>query len=148
MDPNIWGRQLWYSLHIITFNYPNNPTNNDKNNYKNFFYSLINVIPCNYCKHNLKIHMKTLPLENALHNKIALVKWLFNIHNLTNKHLNKKIFTYEQFISKYTKIFQKKNKYTYNCYIYYFIIFIVIISIIISLYYLYNNNNNISIKFP
>ena len=26
MDPNIWGPQLWFSLHIITLNYPNNPS--------------------------------------------------------------------------------------------------------------------------
>lgn len=146
MDPNIWGPQLWYSLHIITFNYPNNPTNNDKINYTNFFYTLINVIPCNYCKHNFKIHLNKYPLENSLDNRMSLVKWLFNIHNLTNKHLNKKIFTYQQFISKYTKIFQKKNKYNY-CYIYYFIIFIIITIIIIIIYY-YIYYNNKSIKFP
>ena len=36
MDPNIWGPQLWFSLHIITFNYPNTPNNTDKQTYKNF----------------------------------------------------------------------------------------------------------------
>ncbi len=146
MDPNIWGPQLWFSLHIITLNYPNNPRNIDKHNFKNFFESLINVIPCNYCKHNFKIHMKQLPIDNALNNKNALVKWLFNIHNLTNKHLNKKIFTYQQFISKYRSIFQKKNN--YNNYICYFIIFIVIITSIIILYYLYCNYYTKSIYFP
>ena len=34
--------------------------------------------------------MKKLPIDNALNNKNSLVKWLFNIHNLTNEHLNKK----------------------------------------------------------
>ena len=108
MDPNIWGPQLWFSLHIITLNYPNNPSDIEKHNYKKFFETLINVIPCNYCKHNLKIHMKKLPIDNALNNKNSLVKWLFNIHNLTNEHLNKKIFTYQEFISKYRTILQKK----------------------------------------
>lgn len=146
MEPNIWGPPLWFSLHLITLNYPNNPRNIDKHNFKNFFESLINVIPCNYCKHNFKIHMKKLPIDNALNNKNTLVKWLFNIHNLTNKHLNKNIFTYQQFISKYRTILQKKNNYTN--YICYFIIFIFIITIITILYYLYYKYNTQSIYFP
>ena len=148
MDPNIWGPTAWLFLHTITFNYPNNPTNNDKLNYKNFFYLLSDIIPCNYCKHNFKIHMKKLPIEDALNNKNSLVKWLFNIHNLTNKHLNKNIFTYKQFISKYKTIFQKKNKCIYNnYYIYIFIIFIIIAIIFIIIYYYYCKPN-ICINYP
>ena len=147
MDPNIWGSKSWLFLHTITFNYPNNPSNSDKLNYKNFFNSLIYVLPCNYCKHNLKIHMKQLPIDDALNNKNTLVKWLFNIHNLTNKHLKKNIFTYEQFISKYKIIFHKKNKCSYNnYYIYIFIIFIIIL-IIITIYYYYNKYNKY-INYP
>ena len=146
MDPNIWGPQLWFSLHIITLNYPNNPSDVEKNNFKNFFESLIYVIPCNYCRHNFKIHMNKLPIEHALNNKNSLVKWLFNIHNLTNQHLNKKIFTYQEFISKYRTLIQKKNNnYTYICYS---IIFIIIITFIITLYYLYSNYYTKSIYFP
>ena len=146
MNPNIWGPQLWFSLHIITFNYPNNPTNNDKLNYKNFFNSLANVIPCTYCKHNFKIHMKKLPLINALQNKNTLIKWLFDIHNLTNKHLNKKIFSYQEFMNKYKIIFQKK---IYTCNYYYIYLFIIFFIIFIILYYLYfYNNKNYSINFP
>ena len=147
MDPNIWGPQLWFSLHIITLNYPNNPSDIEKNNFKNFFESLIYVIPCNYCRHNFKIHMKKLPIEHALNNKNSLVKWLFNIHNLTNQHLNKKIFTHQEFISKYRTLIQKKNNYNYS-YICYIIIFIIIITFIIILYYLYSNSYTKSIYFP
>tara|TARA_B100000575_G_C23090464_1_gene628655 strand:- start:228 stop:671 length:444 start_codon:yes stop_codon:yes gene_type:complete len=147
MNPNIWGPQLWFSLHIITLNYPNNPNNKDKTNFKNFFETLINVIPCNYCKHNFRIHMNKLPIDNALNNNNSLVKWLFDIHNLTNKHLNKKIFTYQEFISKYKTILQKKNIYNYN-YICYFIIFIIVIIFIIILYYIYYKYYNKSIYFP
>ena len=32
---------------------------------------------------------------------------LFNIHNLNNKHLNKPIFTYKQFINYYKKKYKK-----------------------------------------
>ena len=91
--------------------------------------------------------MKKLPIEQALNNKNSLVKWLFNIHNLTNKHLNKKIFTYQEFISKYRTLIQKKNNYNYT-YICYFIMFIICITFIIILYYLYYKYYTKSIYFP
>ena len=37
IDKNVWGSHLWYSMHFIALGYPNNPSNADKNNYKNFY---------------------------------------------------------------------------------------------------------------
>ena len=36
MDPKIWGPSTWLFLHTITLNYPNNPTQQDIDNYKKF----------------------------------------------------------------------------------------------------------------
>ena len=33
---NVWGPAAWTFLHTITFNYPDNPTNQDKQYYFNF----------------------------------------------------------------------------------------------------------------
>lgn len=30
MNPLLWGPLMWNILHIISFNYPNEPTSNDK----------------------------------------------------------------------------------------------------------------------
>ena len=30
MDPKIWGPPGWLFLHTLTFNYPNNPTKEEK----------------------------------------------------------------------------------------------------------------------
>ena len=37
MDPTIWGPHMWYVLHIITFAYPKEPTEYDKQRYSDFF---------------------------------------------------------------------------------------------------------------
>ena len=50
MNPKIWGPSAWLFLHTVTFNYPNNPTEEDKRNYLTFFNSLKHIIPCPLCK--------------------------------------------------------------------------------------------------
>jgi hypothetical protein len=40
MVTNIWGAPFWFVIHTISFNYPINPTIEDKNNYRNFILNL------------------------------------------------------------------------------------------------------------
>ena len=37
MEPNIWGPHAWLFLHTITLNFPDNPTKEEKEKYKQFF---------------------------------------------------------------------------------------------------------------
>jgi hypothetical protein len=108
MNQNIWGSSMWFSLHTITMNYPNNPTYIQKKDYKNFFNSLQYVIPCTVCRRNYQRHLKELPLEPALTNRKTLVYWLIDIHNMVNSEIGKKIMSYKNVIDKYEKIYDKK----------------------------------------
>ena len=49
ITPNLWGPHGWKFIHYVTFGYPINPTNQDKENYKMFFLSLQNILPCSKC---------------------------------------------------------------------------------------------------
>ena len=44
----IWGPPLWFTLHTISFNYPVNPTEEDKRRYYKYFKYLGKVLPCRY----------------------------------------------------------------------------------------------------
>jgi len=114
MNQNIWGSHLWFSLHTITFSYPNNPTNKDKEQYKNFFYSLENVIPCSICKKNYKRHLIEHPIDDHLNSKKKLVYWLIDIHNMVNAEIGKKIYSYDVIIKKYEDVYNKNIDLTDN----------------------------------
>ena len=43
----IWGPSFWHVLHCITFNYPKNPSESDKHNYKHFFKKTSGIYNCN-----------------------------------------------------------------------------------------------------
>ena len=43
----VWGPSLWHFLHTMSFNYPVNPTKEDKQNYMNYIHSLKFIFPVN-----------------------------------------------------------------------------------------------------
>ena len=45
MLTTVWGPSMWHYLHIMSFNYPVNPTGEDKKNYKDFILSLRHNLP-------------------------------------------------------------------------------------------------------
>ena len=45
MLTSVWGPSMWHYLHTMSFNYPDNPTKEDKENYKSFIQSLKNILP-------------------------------------------------------------------------------------------------------
>lgn len=108
MNQNIWGPHLWFSLHTMTFNYPIRPTKEDKENYKNFFLSLKNVIPCSICKKNYIRHLNEMPLEKALNSRKDLVYWVIDLHNTVNGETGKKIIPPDIAIKKYEEVYNKK----------------------------------------
>ena len=86
-----WGPPLWHYLHTMSFNYPVNPSIQDKNHYRNFILNLQYVLPCKYCRINLTKNFKQLPLTmDIMKNRDTFSKYIYELHELVNKMLNKK----------------------------------------------------------
>ena len=91
MVTNIWGPPLWHYLHTMSFNYPINPTVEDKLHYREFIVNLQHVLPCKYCRMNLKINLKQLPLKMSdMENRESFSRYIYELHELINKMLHKK----------------------------------------------------------
>ena len=69
LKPTIWGPHGWKFLHYVSLGYPEKPTMNDKNNYKNFYYSLQYILPCEKCTQNYQKNISEYPIDNHLSNK-------------------------------------------------------------------------------
>ena len=104
MNVSKWGPGGWVFLHSITFNYPLEPTESDKYNYKLYFDSLKNILPCKYCRQSYDIYIKYIPIDQFLDSRIGVVYWLYRIHNLINDKIycNNEDFT--NVIRKYEDI--------------------------------------------
>jgi len=87
----IWGPALWHSLHTMSFNYPVNPSQEDKEHYRDFVLSLQHVLPCKYCRQNLKTNFKSMPLTMAeMKDRESFSRYIYELHELVNRMLKKK----------------------------------------------------------
>ena len=126
---SVWGPALWHSLHTMSFNFPVNPTKEDQRNYRDFILSLQHVLPCKFCRQNLKTNLKQMPLTmEQMKTRETFSRYVYELHELVNKMLKKKSNLsycdvrerYEHFrsrcteekpiIFKYTRLQTQKNK--------------------------------------
>tara|TARA_B100001964_G_C14201992_1_gene586303 strand:- start:311 stop:886 length:576 start_codon:yes stop_codon:yes gene_type:complete len=90
MLTSVWGPNLWHVLHTMSFNYPVNPTEQDKIHYMNFIKSLQYVLPCRYCRINLTKNFKKHKLtKEVMASRDSFSRWLYKLHNYVNKMLAK-----------------------------------------------------------
>jgi hypothetical protein len=136
--PNTWGPYGWNFLHYVTLGYPKNPDTDDKKNYKLFFESLKNILPCPKCAKHYEENLKVLPLtDEILDDKEKLIKWLIDVHNRVNVSTGKPEMEYTEArksIEKPYLYYKNKNNNNNNNNNYSFII-VILIGIIIYLYY-------------
>jgi hypothetical protein len=99
----VWGPSMWHYLHTMSFNYPVDPTCDDKRRYKDFILSLQYVLPCGKCRKNLKKNLKKHPLEmKDMESRTTFSKYIYDLHEVINKMLGKKSgLTYETVRERY-----------------------------------------------
>ena len=90
MLTTVWGPSLWHFLHTMSFNYPIDPTNEQKKQYMNFILSLKNILPCKYCRINLKKNFKAIPLKmSSMKDRESFSKYVYHLHEHIYKMLGK-----------------------------------------------------------
>ena len=90
-NPELWGNHGWVFLQHVALSYPNQPNKEIKKIYKDFFYSIQKVLPCETCALNYNDHINQIPIDNYLKNRNTLFSWIIKIHNEVNKITNKKM---------------------------------------------------------
>jgi hypothetical protein len=87
----VWGPIFWTALHIVSFNYPNEPTSEDKTHYRDYVLNLQYTLPCKYCRINLRNNLKKRPLTMShMKNRETFSRYIYDLHETINKLLNKK----------------------------------------------------------
>ena len=91
MMTKIWGPAMWHYLHTMSFNYPVEPTPENKKNYREFVLNLRNVLPCKYCRINLTNNLKKKPLTMChMKSRETFSRYIYELHETVNRMLNKK----------------------------------------------------------
>lgn len=110
-NPFFWGPGLWRALHAVSFTYPVNPGEKTKEEYANFFHSLINVLPCPGCRQHFKQFISSNPVDTR--NRDALIEWVWKAHKNVNDFYSTPTPSLSDVIQAYTHHPQKEvNKMT------------------------------------
>ena len=105
-----WGPGLWTSIHCMSFNYPENPSYDDKKKYSDFFNLLGDMLPCVYCRKSYKTYMKNMPIDDFLEDRLGCTIWAFVLHNLVNAKIGKPLIDFKECVEIYEKMRAKCGK--------------------------------------
>lgn len=140
MLPDIWGEDMWNCFHRIAYDYPDNPTLENREHYRNFYEGLQYVLPCSGCRTNFSIHLEELPLtDEVLANRNNLLQWTIKIHNLVNSSLGKPVLTDAEAMDKINGLVNPIDPNKKMNWLYFIIIIIVAIILICLIFYYINS---------
>ena len=148
----IWGKHLWFVMENFALNFPDDSSEQIKNDFKHFYTSIANVLPCEKCKNHYSAHLQTQPPR--LENRDSIIRWTVDLHNRVNKSLGKREWTYDEAVEAYRAYFKGKSgpldnlnyssnqkiKESNNRVIAGIQITVIILAIILSSYYLIRNH--------
>ena len=104
-----WGPRLWYFIHTVAYNYPENPSQLYKENYFKFFNDYVPfLIPCDYCKHHYIQYKEKDNIRNYLNNKYDLLQWTINVHNDVNRQNGIRKYYLDECLYLYSEVNHKK----------------------------------------
>ena len=97
LDSTVWGPHGWKFIHMVALGYPLHPTDDQQKNYKKFFLSIANILPCIICSNHYSENLIKYPLtDEVLKNKTNLLHWTIDMHNEVNKMNNSKVYSYDE----------------------------------------------------
>lgn len=84
------GNHGWHLLHSFAASFPTEPSEEEKQQFKNLLISFTYLYPCKSCRHHFKEMLDSNPIEVDSREKIS--NYLCRLHNLVNQRIGKQIF--------------------------------------------------------
>jgi hypothetical protein len=107
LGPESWGPHAWKFIHIVALAYPVKPTLEDKQNYKRFYTTIGDIIPCAHCREHYKENLIKNPItDDILMNRKKLLNWTIDIHNEVNKLTGKNTYDYDTAVELITRNYE------------------------------------------
>ena len=109
MSPSVWGPLVWTTMHIASIGYSPHPTDAEKTAAIEFYRSFALILPCPICRTHYSMHIKAMPIEEAVESRDTLIEWVFSVHNKVNIELGKPEISFEQYIENMSRLSQRSE---------------------------------------
>lgn len=94
-----WGPAGWTFLHVVSWTYPENPTNQEREEMYVFLHAFSKVLPCKRCRrHWTESLVKAVASSESPHlsSRAALTRFIVDAHNDVNRRLGKRVLSYDE----------------------------------------------------
>lgn len=82
----VWGPLLWTFLHMVSFNYPCEPSPEVQRKYYNFMRSLGDVLPCGVCRRNYPHNLEQLRFGmHCMRSRATFSAFIHDLHMLVSE---------------------------------------------------------------
>lgn len=95
-NPKIWGNGTWKLLHCMSHQY----SPEKRSEYRNFYKSLVEVLPCGYCRDHSKEFFASNPIEQGLSSREDMIRYVIDWHNSANHHAGNPFLPFRQALQK------------------------------------------------
>lgn len=103
VDPHIWGRHFWATLHLIAYAYPEQPNPMTKQAALQLFDALRVLLPCANCRDNYRANWRTLHIHEHLSSRASLIEWMIMLDNSVRDETNQPPLDYAAYINRLTE---------------------------------------------
>jgi len=97
--PALFGPPMWATIHILAASYDS--TQQGALEFAKFIGTLEYNIPCKACRASFSRHLTELPIREYLSDRVSLLYWSYQLHDIVNKELGKNSPTWEVVKSYY-----------------------------------------------
>ena len=109
IDPKVWGKPTWDYYHYVTFDYPENPTPEDKNNYRTWARVFGKTLPCKNCSDGYLLLFDDPSsgvslTDSALTNVETFVEWGYRMRSEIQKKIGGEQISYVAFLTNYMNV--------------------------------------------
>lgn len=92
----MFGAPLWYTFHMLSFGYPEDPGNTNRKKFKKQHYRDMvenwqHTLPCCCCRNNYRQHLRNLLKPAVFDSRFTFTQFVFDLHNEVNRDLGKKV---------------------------------------------------------
>lgn len=100
---SFWGNSFWFMIHFLALIVVKNSSK--RKLLLELIFTLTILMPCNTCKKHLKITLDKYNekgiFQEIMNGGVNIFEWTVDLHNIVNKSLDKKQFTYQEAIRLY-----------------------------------------------
>lgn len=111
MQVNSWGPSAWNFANAVALNAPESIPYSKRGIYKSFFVDNFKaLLPCSFCRLSFVEYSDAVPIEAFYDTRAGLAVFLYKIHSLVNKKLDKQDITFFEYIKKVESMRAKCSK--------------------------------------